>query len=45
MSLGDIIVIAIVVLLVCGALWKIRRGKGGCSCGCAGCTQKCDKRK
>ena len=41
MSTGTIIVLAIVIVLVGGAVYSIIRrkksGKGTCSCGCSGC--------
>jgi len=38
-----LLVIGICVGLAVRRLWKQRRG--GCSCGCGGCTAPCGKRK
>lgn len=38
----DIIIISILAILVCAAVWQIRRRKKegcGCGCGCAGCSR------
>lgn len=47
MNAADIVIIALIVTALVGALLHLRRTKrsGGCGCGCAGCTARCDHRK
>ena len=47
MNIWDFLIIAVVLALIFLAfrLAKGRRKKGGCGCGCEGCTKECDGRK
>ncbi|MBO6014457.1 MAG: FeoB-associated Cys-rich membrane protein [Oscillospiraceae bacterium] len=46
MNIWDILILIAVIGAVIVALWRIRHKKaGGCSCGCEGCLQTCEKRK
>ena len=44
MNIPTIIVLAIVILafaaIVTGEIKKFKKGKGSCSCGCAGCNME-----
>ena len=46
MTLSDILILVAIAAMVVAAWTRIRRDKknGKCSCGCSGCTQKCDER-
>ena len=41
MNVWDILIVALVLLAVAGAVKTLRKRKGGCSCGCGGCPGKC----
>ena len=46
MNIWDILILTAVIGAVVIAVWRIRKKKaGGCSCGCEGCGQACEKRK
>ncbi len=47
MNLWDILLAAAIAAAVGLAVWRIaaNRKKGGCGCGCEGCTRACGRRK
>ena len=49
MNAVDIVIIvalgAAVALIVRRMVRNRRQGKGGCSCGCSGCTMNCSRKK
>ena len=43
----DIIIIIVIALIISAAVFFIikRSKKGGCGCGCEGCTKQCGKKR
>lgn len=46
MNVWDIVILAVIAAAVGLAVRKIRKNKGGCSCGCSGCrkSEACENR-
>ncbi len=40
MNLADLVILVLVGLAVFFALRRIKKNKGGCGCGCDGCSKK-----
>ena len=47
MGIGDIFLIILLAAVLAASLHSAikRRKKGGCGCGCEGCSAKCGKRR
>lgn len=45
MNIADIIIILLIAAAVFFAVRKMRKNKGGCSCGCSNCEQSCSAKK